>query len=157
MNMFWKRIHSDPYTPFARQWLARNLEADSPAAGEEELASPDVRAFLAERFRLVFEFATLGTYDGATSASPLTSQERRQPVDGGADALALPRACAAHRPRSATTGRNVAPTSEACTTRSDHSCGASAAPGGVATRRRPRDGSRRPGAKAPEQPCTWLG
>jgi hypothetical protein len=151
--MFWKRIHSDPYTPVAHQWLARDLEADFPTANEEELPPQDVRASLAERFRLVFEFATLGAYDEAT----LTSEDRRQPVDGGADPLAPPRACTAPRPRSATTGRNVAPTSDVCTARSEPSSCGTAAPRGVANRRRPRNGSRRPGAKAPEQPCTWLG
>src|SRR5438552_13561790 len=115
--MFWKRIQTDPYTPFARQWLEGDLEADSPAAGEEELAAQDVRTYLAERFRLVFEFATLGAYDEATSASPLSSEEQRhtgghrhseehrQPVDGRA--AAPPRPCTAARPRSATTGRTV--------------------------------------------------
>src|SRR5438876_9396737 len=103
--MFWKRIQSDPYTPFARQWLGGDLEADSPAAGEEDLASQDVRAYLAERFRLVFEFATLGAYDEAAPASPLPSKEHRhseqhrQTVDGRP--AAPPRACAAARSRSA--------------------------------------------------------
>jgi hypothetical protein len=121
IDMFWKRIHSDP---------------------------------LAERFRLVLEFATLGAYDEATSASPLVSEER-EPVDGGAAAPPRPRACAAHRLRSATTGRNVARTSDACTARSPHFCGGIAQE--HAARPRPRDRDRRLGAKTPEQPCTWLG
>lgn len=152
--MFWKRIHTDPYTPFARQWLAGDLEADSPAPSAGEPAPQDARAYLAERFRLVFEFATLGAYDEVASASPLNSEERK-PVDGGAPAPPSPRSCAMPRPRSATTGRNVAPTSHACTARSPHSCGSPASEG-PATRPRPHDRSRRPGTKTPEQPCTWL-
>src|SRR5437867_1407633 len=102
--MFWKLIYSDPYAPCARKWLGRDLEADPAAASQEDLASPDVRAYLAERFRLVFEFATLGAYEEATSGSPHSSEERkhsqehRQPVDGHASAHPGPRACAAPRP-----------------------------------------------------------
>lgn len=154
--MFWKRIQTDSYTPFARQWRSLDLEGDSPAAHDEPLLAQDVRAYLADRFRLVLEFATLGAYDEATSASPLDS-EHKTPIDGRGAKPSCAGACAASRPRSATPGRGVAPTSATCTTRSEpSSCGAAsdAVTGG---RRRPRDRSRRLGPKAPEQPCTWLG
>jgi hypothetical protein len=146
--MFWKRIHTDPYAPFAPQWHDPDLEVDSSADREEELLAQDVRAYLAERFRLVFEFATLGAYDQDSSASPLESERKHSKEHR--------HSCAASRPRSATPGRNVAPTSAACTTRSEpNSCGVASDVVGPGRRR--RDRSRRLAAKAPEQPCTWLG